>query len=226
MRAYRLIAKLCAVILLLIVSLGILGVSQMIAISDTNSEYTRVVREEVARMQALRSLTAGFFQVNRLCLNALIESDGTAFKTSEEYAARQLADLASAMDLLGDSSSADAREFQEFKALAESYRADVAAFFKLLEEDREADAKEFRLQRLRPEIEQINYLLGEAASSSNASVTSRIQAMTRSSEKLGVTGLIFSLWPFLVITIALAWTAIVSLRYLASADLSSEIPVR
>ena len=32
MRAYRLIAKLCAVILLLIVSLGILGVSQMIAI--------------------------------------------------------------------------------------------------------------------------------------------------------------------------------------------------
>jgi len=110
--------------------------------------------------------------------------------------------------------------------LAESYRADVAAFFKLLEEDREADAKEFRLQRLRPEIEQINYLLGEAASSSNASVTSRIQAMTRSSEKLGVTGLIFSLWPFLVITIALAWTAIVSLRYLASADLSSEIPVR
>ncbi len=226
MRAYRLIAKLCAVILLLIVSLGILGVSQMIAISDTSSEYTRVVREEVARMQALRSLTAGFFQVNRLCLNALIESDGTAFKTSEEYAARQLADLASAMDLLGDSSSADAREFQEFKALAESYRADVAAFFKLLEEDREADAKEFRLQRLRPEIEQINYLLGEAASSSNASVTSRIQAMTQSSEKLGVTGLIFSLWPFLVITIALAWTAIVSLRYLASADLASEIPVR
>ena len=50
--------------------------------------------------------------------------------------------------------------------------------------------------------------------------------MTRSSEKLGVTGMIFSLWPFLVITIALAWTAIVSLRYLASADLSSEIPVR
>ena len=71
MRAYRLIAKLSAVIPLLIVSLGILGVSQMIAISDTNSEYTRVVREEVARLQALRSLTAGFFQVNRLCLIAL-----------------------------------------------------------------------------------------------------------------------------------------------------------
>ena len=226
MRAYRLIAKLCAVILLLIVSLGILGVSQMIAISETNSEYTRVVREEVARMQTLRSLTAGFFQVNRLCLIALIESDSTALKTSEEYAARQLADLASAMDGFGDSSSADAWEFQELKALAESYRSDVAAFFKLLEEDREADAKEFRLQRLRPKIEQINYLLGESASTSNASATSRIEAMTQSSENLGVTGLMFSLWPFLVITIALAWTAIVSLRYLASADLSSEIPVR
>ena len=229
MRAYRLIAKLCAVILLLIVSLGILGVSQMIAISDANSEYTRVVREEVARkvarMQALRSLTAGFFQVNRLCLIALIESDGIAFKTSEEYAARQLAALASEMDLLGNSSPADAEKFQEFKALTESYRGDVATFFKLLEEGHEADAKEFRLQRLRPEIEQINDLLGEAASSSNAQVTSRIEAMTRSSENLGVTGLIFSLWPFFVIIIALVVTAIVSLRYLASADLSSEIPV-
>ena len=78
---------------------------------------------------------------------------------------------------------------------------------------------------MRPEIEQINDLLGEAASSSNAQVTSRIEAMTRSSENLGVTGLIFSLWPFFVIIIALVVTAIVSLRYLASADLSSEIPV-
>ena len=225
MRAYRLIAKLSAVILLLIVSLGILGVSQMIAISDTNSEYTRVVREEVARLQALRSLTAGFFQVNRLCLIALIESDDTAFKTSEEYAARQLAALASEMDLLGNSSPADAEKFQEFKALTESYRGDVATFFQLLEEGHQADAKEFRLQRLRPEIEQINDLLGEAASSSNTQVTSRIEAMTRSSENLGITGLIFSLWPFFVIIIALVVTAIVSLRYLASADLSSEIPV-
>ena len=70
MRAYLLIAKLCGAMLLLMVSLGVLGISQMLTISDTNSAYTRLLHEEVARLQTLRTLTAGFFQVNRLCLNA------------------------------------------------------------------------------------------------------------------------------------------------------------
>ena len=226
MRAYRLIAKLCGAILLLMVSLGILGVSQMLALSDTNSEYARVVREEVAKMQALRSLTAGFFQVNRVCLHSLIQPDSTASKTSAEYALRQLADLFRAMDDLSRSSPADGREIHELKAVAESYRTDVAAFFKLLEEGREADAKDFRLQHLRPKIERINEMLGQIASSSSADIRSKVETMTRTSSKFGTNILIFSLWPFLVIILALIWTAIVSLRFLASADVSTEIPLR
>ncbi len=226
MRAYLLIAKLCGAMLLLMVSLGVLGISQMLTISDTNSAYTRLLHEEVARLQTLRTLTAGFFQVNRLCLNAIIQSGGEPPKIGSVQSAHQLASLVPQMELLDNSCAGDGLGFQELKSSVESYALEVAAFFKLLEEGREDEAKEFRLQKLRPRIEQINELLGQIASDSNSSVTLQIQDMTRSSEKLGTAGLLFSFWPFAVIIIALVWTAVVSLRYLATADTSSEIPVR
>ena len=226
MRTYRLIANLCAAILLLVVSLGILGVSQMLALSNTSSEYSRILREEVVRLQSLRTLTAGFFQVNRLCLNSLIQSDPKSADAGAVGAAQLLGALSPHMELLANSGVAEGVAFQELKSSAQRYALDVAAFYKLLEEGRESDAREYRLQHLRPQIEKINELLGEIAGDMNSSITLQIQGMSDASEKRGATGLIFSLWPFVVIIVSLVWAGIVTLRYLASADLSSEIPVR
>lgn len=226
MSVYKLVAKLSAIIFALSVCLGILGVSQMIAISETNSEYSSLVQREMSRMQALRLLTGGFFQVNRACLSALIDSKSENHLVLSNRADQSLGALLPELNTLKSTSRPNNPEIEELLTLTANYANEVARFFKILGDGNEVEAKEFRLNHLRPRIERINELLGQIASDSNTDLFDQIQKLNKDSSKAGILGLFISFWPFVVITVAILWTALISLKFLSSVDTTSELPIR
>lgn len=226
MSAYKLVAKLSLVIFVLSVCLGVLGVSQMVAISETNSDYSSLVRQEMSRMQALRLLTGGFFQVNRACLSSLVDSSAENQLFFSRTAAQHLAALVPHLEALKTASHSSNPTLQELSSLTTTYSGEVNQFFKILGDGKELEAKEFRANHLRPRIERINEVLGQIASDSNSNISIQIQKLNKDSSKAGILGMFFSFWPFLVIIAAIFWTALISLKFLSTADVTSEIPGR
>jgi len=175
-------------------------------------------------MQALRFLTGGFFQVNRACLSALIDSKSGNHQVSSQTAAQLLGALLPQLDALEANSHVNNSALEELSSLTEIYTEDVSRFFKILRDGNESEAKEFRLNQLRPKIERINELLGQIASDSNTDLFDQIQKLNKDSSKAGILGLFISFWPFVVITVAILWTALISLKFLSSTDTTSELP--
>ena len=231
MRTHRLIVNLCAVVLLLIISLAGLGVAQMISVARTNATLSSLFGDELTRLLALRSLTADLFQVNRLCLSTLIVLSDAEAPPGEEIAGsmRRSAALfenqAKILENLRVSNLSSSATFQELEIKIAAYGSDVGRFFEIAQGGDVEAARAFRLTRLRPAIDALNALLGEVSQEMGTSLQARTETLSDDASRRGVASLLFSGWPFLVILITIIWLATVLFRYLASVDETSELPV-
>lgn len=232
MRTHRLIANLCAAVLVLIISLGVLGVAQMVSVAKTNSQFAFLLSDEVSRLQALRTLTAELFQVNRICVNTLLlmSENGAATGSQIDAAAKRSAELlanqAKIMEIFQNSNLHDSMTFRELENGLKAYALDVGQFFEIVQRGDVEAARAYRLAKLRPKIDAINDLLGELSDAMGSTIAARSEIMSQAAKNRSVAVLLFSAWPFLVILISIIWIAIVTFRYLASADTASELPIR
>jgi len=226
MKIHRLVAHLIAATLLLVLSLVILGISQLLAIRKADSEYSRMISREISRMEALQSITAGVSQINRLCLSALIPVPNAPHPVPIGENAKKAGDIAVAQinNFKALNQSSPSTKIDAILAGMVSYESEVGTFFALHERGQIDEAKEFRLSRLRPAVENLNDQIGELVVEAKNEATLQSAITSRTTRTWSLTALAYSAWPLLLSVGIVIWISIAVFRYIANVDQGQELP--
>jgi hypothetical protein len=220
-----LLIRLCGIVGLLSVSLIVLGIFHVQTLNGLDRVYSKLLQNDLARLQLIQQVTAQTFSLNRNCLNLLVtpskkDSAGLADKIKSDLILQ-----ARAINRLKKLEWPDRKSFDDLEFAINAFSASVKHFLVILPANGYDAANDFRIAEMRPQMDHLNEVFGELALFTFNDALLTNQESSSLTTRNSLIGLMLAGWPFVVVAAGVVWSIIHLVRYFTQAKVEDELPV-
>ena len=221
----RLLIQMTVIVFLLSVSLVALGIFHVHTLQSLDRAYSKLLENDLSRLQLIQHVTAQTFSVNRNCLTLLVSSPGRNPTELVGKIRRSLEQQQAAMRRLKSLEWPERGLFDSLELGVDSFNVTVERFLGILSGQGQGSANDFRVAELRPQMDHLNEVFGALALSTYNEALSTGDKSSAAAARSSLIGSLLAGWPFLIVLAGSLWATVRLVRFFFRARSEDELPV-